>query len=91
MSGCKIKIEGIEEDFNCDYQIDDELIVDIYNCPIESERTSQIKYEEMTIMGLKGSKFYYSPLFYYAGETYGLVNYDKYRANFYSGKCCHNR
>ncbi len=83
MSEIIAKIQEIDDEFNADYNIEDELSINIYNCTFDDGESSQVDFKDILLKDLKSCNFYYSPLFYYAGEQWSLVNYYKYNSNFY--------
>ena len=60
-------ISGNDEEYFCDYKIEEELEVDIYNCDVETEDNSSVTYKGILLKDLRNSQFYYSPVFYYTG------------------------
>ena len=76
-------VEGNEAEYFCDYKIEDELEVDIYNCDVDTENLSKITYRGILLKDLRNSQFYYSPTFYCSQETWSMASFKQFRSNFY--------
>lgn len=76
-------IIGDEKEYFCDYQIEDEIEVDIYNCDIDIEDRSKVTYKGILLKDLRNTKFYFSPVFYHKQETWSMASFHKFRSNFY--------
>lgn len=83
MSRTIAKIIGDKKEYSCDYQIDEELEIDIYNCDIDIEDRSKVCYRSILLKDLKNCKFYYSPCSYHVGETWALTSFQRFRSKFY--------
>ena len=76
-------ISGNDEEYFCDYKIEEELEVDIYNCDVETEDNSSVTYKGILLKDLRNSQFYYSPVFYYTQETWSMASFQQFRSKFY--------
>ncbi len=72
-----------DEEYFCDYKIEEELEVDIYNCDVDTEDDSSVTYKGILLKDLRNSQFYYSPVFYYTQETWSMASFQQFRSNFY--------
>lgn len=74
-------ITGDNKEYFCDYQVEEEIEVDIYNCNIDLEDWST--YKGILLKDLRNRKFYYSPVFYHKEETWGMTSFHKFCSDFY--------
>ena len=76
-------ISGNEKEYLCDYQVDEGIEVDIYNCDVDIEDKTTATYKGILLQDLRNSRFYYSPVFYYKQETWSMASFQKFRSDLY--------
>lgn len=80
MSKTIAKISGMEEEYACDYLIDNEIKVEIYNGNFGFEDDSKLS---ILIEDLQKTQCYYSPYFYNTKITWSKINTYQFSTNFY--------
>lgn len=88
MTKCDVYFEGDEKRYEGQYEIDDNTLeVEVFNHHFSNEDYvpigAEVNYREITIVDLRNKMFLFSPVFYNAGFTIALTQYEKFKTKFF--------
>lgn len=88
MNKCKVYIGNHDTGYEGQYEfVDNFLEVEIFQYYASNDDYvhpgENVKYKEITIVDLRNKVFAFSPLFYNVGITFALMQYEKYKTDFY--------